>query len=195
MLNSIPMEFPNVILHLPAWLPGIVDWDQPLRSDDERMRLAIRLSRENVERGTGGPFGAIVVERDSGRVVGAGVNSVVRLNNCAMHAEMFAIMTAQQRVASYTLHAPELPVHELITSCEPCAMCLGASLWSGVRRIVCGAGREDASSIHFDEGPVFEQSYRYLEARGVAITRGVLREEARQVLREYAERGGEIYNA
>jgi tRNA(Arg) A34 adenosine deaminase TadA len=189
------MEFPSVVLDLPGWLQSEVDWDQPLRTDEERMRLAIRLSRENVERGTGGPFGAIVVERDSGRVVGAGVNSVVRLNNCAMHAEMFAIMTAQQRVGSYTLHAPDLPVHELITSCEPCAMCLGASLWSGVRRIVWGGGREDASSIHFDEGPVFEQSYRYLEARGVAIRRGVLRDEARQVLREYAERGGEIYNA
>lgn len=158
------------------------------------MRLAIRLSRENVERATGGPFGAIVVERDSGLVIGAGVNSVVRLRNSVMHAEVLAIMTAHQRRESYTLNAPDMPVHELVTSCEPCAMCLGAALWSGVRRIVCGAAREDASSIQFDEGPVFEKSYRYLEARGITVTRNVLRDEAAEVLRQYGASGGEIYN-
>lgn len=156
--------------------------------------MAIRLSRENVERATGGPFGAIVVERESGLVIGAGVNSVVRLHNSVMHAEVLAIMTAQQRRASYTLNAPGMPVHELVTSCEPCAMCLGAALWSGVRRIVCGAAREDASGIQFDEGPVFEKSYQYLEARGITVVRSVLRDEAAEVLRQYGASGGEIYN-
>lgn len=183
-----------LVLDLPPWLSAITDWDAPLRDDEARMRLAIRLARENVERGTGGPFGAIVVERDSGKVVGAGVNSVVRLHNSAMHAEVLAIMTAQHARGSYTLHAPELPAHELVTSCEPCAMCLGAALWSGVRRLVSGGAREDANSIQFDEGPVFEKSYRYLEDRGISVTRGVLRAEARQVLVDYAERGGQIYN-
>jgi tRNA(Arg) A34 adenosine deaminase TadA len=184
----------RLVLDLPPWFSAIPDWEAPLRDDEARMRLAIRLARENVERGTGGPFGAIVVERDTGLVVGAGVNSVVRLNNSAMHAEVLAIMTAQHARGSYTLHGPELPAHELVTSCEPCAMCLGAALWSGVRRLVCGAAREDANSIQFDEGPVFEKSYRYLEERGISVTRGVLREEARQVLVKYAEVGGEIYN-
>ena len=43
---------------------------------------------------------------------------------------------------------------ELFTSCEPCAMCLGASLWSGVKRMVCGATKDDAQAIGFDEGKV-----------------------------------------
>jgi len=73
-------------------------------------------------------------------------------------------------------------------------MCLGASLWSGVARIVTGALREDAASLGFDEGPVFEESHCYLESRGVEIARGVLREEARVVLALYQERGGPIYN-
>lgn len=184
-----------IVVDLPDWIGKAVDWDAPLRGDDERMRLAIALARENVARGTGGPFGAVVVERASGRLVGVGMNSVVRLDNCVLHAEVMAIMTAQQRVASYTLSAPGLPAHDLFTSCEPCAMCLGATLWSGVQRLVCGAARDDATRLSFDEGPVFEQSYHYLQERGIEVVRGVLRDEARDVLERYRERGGPIYNA
>jgi len=159
------------------------------------MRLAIRLSHENVERGTGGPFGAIVVERKSGQIVGVGMNSVVRLHNCTLHGEMVAIMMAQARVKSFTLAADGMPAYDLVTSCEPCAMCLGAALWSGVKRVVCGAGREDATRLKFEEGPVFPESYKYLEDRGVSIVRNVLRNEAREVLERYRARGGQIYNA
>lgn len=189
------MEFPPIVIPQPEWLPGFTDWTRPLGTDADRMRLAIALARENVQRGTGGPFGALVVERTSGRVVGAGTNGVVRLNNSALHAEIVACMAAEQRLRSWSLAAPGLPEHELVTSCEPCAMCLGAALWSGVRRIVCGAAREDATSVSFEEGPVFPESWSYLEARGVTITRHVLREEARAVLQRYQESGGLIYNA
>jgi len=103
-------------------------------------------------------------------------------------------MMAQQAVGSFTLNAAGLPAHELVTSCEPCAMCLGATLWSGVKRVVYGAGREDASRLSFEEGPVFPESYRYLEDRGIRIVRGVLSERARAVLERYRARSGKIYN-
>jgi tRNA(Arg) A34 adenosine deaminase TadA len=159
------------------------------------MRLAIEVARANVANETGGPFGAAIYTQDTGRLVSVGMNSVVRLNNCTLHGEMVAFMMAQQRVNSFTLKAPGLPPHELFTSCEPCAMCLGATLWSGVRRIVCGAARDEASRLNFEEGPVFPQSYRYLEERGVAVVRNLLRDEARAVLEEYRARGGKVYNA
>jgi tRNA(Arg) A34 adenosine deaminase TadA len=73
-------------------------------------------------------------------------------------------------------------------------MCLGAVLWSGVRRLVYGADREDALRAHFEEGPVFPASFTYLEDRGIEIVPDFLREEASQVLDLYAERGGLIYN-
>ena len=185
----------RVVVEYPSWVADVVDWNQRLTKDTDKMRLAIRLSRENVERRTGGPFGALIVERDSGKLVAVGINSVVRLHNCTLHGEMVAIMMAQQRVKSFTLAAPGMPVHELVTSCEPCAMCLGTSLWSGVKRIVCGAGREDATRLRFEEGPVFPQSYTYLEERGIEVVRNVLREEARAVLESYRASGQPIYNA
>lgn len=183
-----------VRIDYPAWVHESIAWDAVYRTDEERMRLAIAVSRENVERDTGGPFGAAIFESASGRLIAVGMNSVVRLNNCTLHGEMVAFMMAQARVASFTLNAPHLPAHELVTSCEPCAMCLGATLWSGVRRLVYGAGREDASLLRFDEGPVFPESYRYLEERGIAIVRNVLRDEAVAVLDRYRAKSGKIYN-
>lgn len=184
----------EVSVTLPTWVAGAVDYGHRYADDTERMRLAIRLAHENVARGTGGPFGAAIFERESGRVVAVGMNGVVRLNNSTAHAEMVAIQLANRRIASYTLAADGHPAHELFTSCAPCAMCLGAVLWSGVTRLVCGARREDAERIQFDEGPVFAQSYAYLRERGIVIEEGVLRDEARAVLEEYRLRGGEVYN-
>ncbi len=184
----------EAVVSLPAWVAESVDFTNPYETDEARMRLAIQLARENVERGTGGPFGAAVFERDTGQLISVGVNSVVRLNNCTLHAEMVAFQLAQKRVASYTLGAEGHPAHVLFTSAEPCAMCLGATLWSGVCRVVIAASREDALAIGFDEGPVFAESFAYLRARGVEIVEGVLRAEGRAVLERYREIGGPLYN-
>jgi tRNA(Arg) A34 adenosine deaminase TadA len=183
----------EVRIALPEWVDDVVDWARPYPNDESRMRLAIALAAENVQRGTGGPFGAAIVEEETGRLLSVGMNRVVPENNSILHAEMIAFMIAQQRAGSYTLGAPGLPAHTLVSSCDPCAMCLGATLWSGVRRLVCGATRDDAMSAQFDEGPVFPESYRYLEMKGITIVRGVLRAEARVVLERYAA-SGEIYN-
>ena len=189
------MHLPEIRVSNPDWLPPFVDWERRYATDEERMRLVVALARENVLRDTGGPFAAGVFESASGRLVAAGVNSVVRLGNSTLHGEMVAFMMAQARVGAYSLGIEGLPRHELVTSCEPCAMCLGATLWSGVRRLVCGATREDAGRLAFDEGPVFAESYEYLERRGIEIIRGVCRGEALAVLELYRSRGGRIYNA
>jgi tRNA(Arg) A34 adenosine deaminase TadA len=186
---------PVVHLEYPDWVDEVVDWERRYATDADRMRLAIAAARENVVRETGGPFGAAIVERDTGRVVAVGMNSVVRLNNSTLHAEIVAFMMAQQRVASYTLRVPGGRTHDIYTSCEPCAMCLGAALWSGVRRVVYGAAREDAARLDFEEGPVFEASYQYVEERGLEVVGPLLRDEAREVLELYRARRGKIYNA
>ena len=185
---------PVVRVDYPDWVPSVVEHGRAYRDDEEKMRLAIAVSRANVEHGTGGPFGAAIFEKESGRLVAVGMNSVVRLGNSTLHGEMVAFMMAQQLVGAFSLSAPGLPVHELFTSCEPCAMCLGATLWSGVRRVVYGAGREDASRLSFEEGPVFPASYAYLEERGIEIVRDLLRDEARAVLELYRTTNGKIYN-
>jgi len=184
----------SLTIDLPGWVPQVARIGEVYSGDEAKMDLAIRLSRENVERGTGGPFGAAVFERDSGRLVAVGMNSVVRLANCTLHGEMVAFMMAQRRLNSFTLGAPGMPAHELVTSCAPCAMCLGAILWSGVKRVVCGAAREDATMLGFEEGPVFDDSWRYLEDRGIECVHEVRRAEARAVLELYRAASGKLYN-
>src|SRR5262245_59128733 len=86
------LEMLNLTVHIeyPAWVAEIVDWDRAYPTDLDRMELAIAMSRENVERETGGPFGAAIFETQTGRLVAVGMNSVVRLNNCTRHGAMVA---------------------------------------------------------------------------------------------------------
>ena len=181
--------------NLPAWAELTVRQQKtPLVSRMDRMRFVIRLAMENVERGTGGPFGAAVFEAKNGTLVSIGVN-IVTIANCShSHAEMVALASAQKELKNFDLGAPGFPEHELVTSCEPCAMCYGAIPWSGVRMLVCGARCEDAEAIGFDEGPKPKAWASALEARGISVTRDVCRKEAVSVLQEYKKRGGMIYN-
>lgn len=177
----------------PAWVAEVEEIRHPCSDDEAGLRRAIDFARENVLHRTGGPFGAVVVDAGSGEVVSVGVNGVERLQDSVAHAEIVALVAAEARLGTYSL-ASGSGRYTLYTSCEPCAMCLGAILWSGISRVVYAARREDAEAIGFDEGPVLPGSTEYLAARGIAVEPGLLRDEAAAVLRRYAERGGTIYN-
>jgi tRNA(Arg) A34 adenosine deaminase TadA len=187
------MELPLINIKYPTWLAGAIDWEQQYPEDGDKMAVAILLSRLNVTHSTGEPFGAAIFRSVDGRLVSVGMSQVVHQNNSILHAEVMAIMLAEQRFQTFNLRVGGHR-HELFSSCEPCAMCLGATHWSSVTRLVCGATREDAQQIGLDEGPVFPASYQYLEERGVTIIRGVQREAARAVIEAYAVGGGLIHN-
>lgn len=159
------------------------------------MEFAIELANQNIGHQTGGPFGAAIFETHSWELVGVGVNLVETSNCSILHAEMVAIALAQRAVGSYDLAAGGRLHHELATSTEPCAMCLGAIPWSGVRRVLCGARGEDACEIGFDEGAKPADWVGELNKRGIEVTRDILRDEARAVLKRYAQTGGTVYNA
>ena len=111
-----------------------------------------------------------------------------------LHAEIVTLMAAQQRVGTYDLSSAGLPPYELVTSTEPCAMCLGAVTWSGIRRLVCGARGADAEKAGFDEGEKPSAWPEALERRGISILRDICRDQAVAVLRDYRAAGGIIYN-
>lgn len=190
------MGFPEVGLRLPAWVEELAGDDaRAYPTVEDRMRLVIELASQNVRRGTGGPFGAAIFEKESGRLVAPGVNLVVSSGCSVFHAEMVAIMVAQKTLDTFDLGGEGIPPCELVASTEPCAMCLGATPWSGVRGLVTGARDEDARAVGFDEGAKMAEWAGSLEDRGISVRPNVLREEAAAVLRQYAEKGGEIYNS
>ncbi len=180
---------------LPGWvLPWLETRPEIIQDPEDRMRFAIDLADRNVRQETGGPFGAAVFELETGRLISAGVNLVVSQGSSVLHAEITALMLAHKALGAYQLNHPELPACELVTSVEPCAMCLGAIPWSGVRQITCGAFQEDAECAGFDEGANPADWTLELEQRGIRVVRGLLRKEAAAVLHAYYARGGPIYN-
>jgi tRNA(Arg) A34 adenosine deaminase TadA len=179
---------------LPAWVkPFLRDWQQPLVSTNQRMQLAIALSKESIRQKTGGPFGAVVVNEQTAELVSVGINLVTTAGLSIAHAEMVALSLAQLSVGQWNLsHSGPL---QLVTSCEPCAMCFGALPWSGIKSLVCGARKEDAESAGFDEGDKPDLWVSSLQHRGIEVERGVLRSQAASVLTYYRDHGGPIYNA
>lgn len=174
---------------IPDWVDECVaTFEGKLADEHAQMQLAIALSRENVARG-GGPFGAIVIAGDS--VVAAGVNRVLDTKLSIAHAEIVALMRAQVALAGSD-PATRGPL-SLVTSTEPCCQCFGAVVWSGVARLVCGARKDDAEAIGFDEGPKPSEWPLELERRGISVRQELCREQARAVLLEYQQRGGSIY--
>lgn len=188
------LEYPETKIELPDWAAEFAATRGiRLVGDEARMRFVIGLASENVARGTGGPFGAAVFDAEGG-LVAPGVNLVESGGCSILHAEIVAIALAQKIVGSYDL-GDGGACYELVTSCEPCAMCHGAIPWSGVVRLVCGARKKDAIAAGFDEGEKPGSWVKALERRGIRVERDVLRGEAAAGLIAYAGAGGLIYNA
>ena len=135
------------------------------------------------------PFGALLVTA-TGEIVEA-ENTVVIDGDPTGHAE-----TNLVRKASAVLDRTALATATLYTSTEPCAMCCGAVVWSGVRSVVIAGSGPDLELITgFDEGPIHPDWAGELTRRGIHVTDGVLRDESLQMFRDFARSGRPVYNA
>ncbi len=193
MDRTLPLRF---VLDLPDWAPDeLQQLPEFLPTLEAQMAAVLRFARLNTENQTGGPFAAGVFERDSGRLLGIGVNRVVPLNCSSAHAEIMALSLAQQRLGVYDLGGPGLPAHQLVVNWSPCAMCFGAVLWSGIRSLViAGADPEMMAITGFDEGPMPGEWRAELTKRGIELIEGVLREEALADFRTFAASNPIVYN-
>jgi tRNA(Arg) A34 adenosine deaminase TadA len=144
------------------------------------MREAVRLSRDKMDDGWGGPFGALVV-RD-GVVIGRGWNQVIRTCDPTAHAEMVAI-----RAACTTVGAFHIDGAVLYSNCEPCPMCLAAAYWAHVARVVFGCTRSDAAAIGFADEHIYEELARGTGSRRMPMTM-LLREEALEAFRAWGRK-------
>ena len=119
-------------------------------SDADRRWLEAVVARatQNVADG-GGPFAAVVVRDDE--AIGEGVNRVTRDLDPTAHAEVVAIRAACQTLGDHVLTGCVL-----VSSCEPCPMCLAAAMWARVDRVVYAADRNDAATAGFDDRAFYE---------------------------------------
>lgn len=113
------------------------------------MRAAIKEAYKGINRGHGGPFGAVIVK--DGQIVGRGHNQVVKNNDPTCHGEMMAIHAACKKLKTFDLSGSEI-----YTTGEPCPMCMGAILWSNIDKIYYGCNIVDTEDIGFRDKKFYE---------------------------------------
>ena len=177
-------------LPMPKWL---VNWETRLvgtamHAPEDQARLVVDAACENVRCGTGGPFAAACFETASGKLLALGINCVVPTGQSLAHAEMMAVARWQQKSGVRNLAGVTLAA-----SCEPCVMCQGGVLWSGVDGLVYAAPSGFARDAGFDEGDKTEDWQESLERRGIAVCGPLLGEDARLPFTLYQASEGVVY--
>ncbi len=114
---------------------------------------AVRLARQHISSGLGGPFGAVIV-RD-GRVIAEGWNEVTSSNDPTAHAEVVAIRRACAAVGDFRLKGAII-----YSSCEPCPMCLAAIYWSRLDAVYFASDRRQAAAAGFDDALLYDEIFR-----------------------------------
>jgi tRNA(Arg) A34 adenosine deaminase TadA len=150
------------------------------------MRLAIEKAKEGIAAGQS-PFGAVIV--CDGRVVATAHNSVWRDNDPTAHAEINAIRQAAQGLGRIGLHGATM-----FTTCEPCPMCLAATHWAKITRVVYGATIADAATAGFSELCVDAKRLASMGRSPLQIESGLLEADCRALFHLWKEAGlGQSY--
>jgi guanine deaminase len=131
-----------------------------MENHEQFLKEAIKLAKDNVKSGKGGPFGAVVVK--NGKIVSTGVNMVTSTNDPTAHAEIVAIRDACNKLNSF-----QLDDCVIYASCEPCPMCLGAIYWARPKMLVFAAENTDAAKAGFDDSFIYKEIPLPIEKRSI----------------------------
>ena len=148
------------------------------------MKRAGELARENIAKGTGGPFGAVIVK--DGKIIAEGANHVTTQNDPTAHAEVVAIRNACKALGSFQLEGCEI-----YTSCEPCPMCLGAIYWARPERVYYSSTKTDARDAGLDDQFIYEEIGKEYEKRSIPFLR-LEDEEATKAFQDWVEKNDKI---
>ena len=113
------------------------------------MELAVEEALEAIEKGAGGPYGAVIVK--GYRIIAAGHSTVLKTNDPTAHAEMNVI-----RLATKLLGRQDLGDCVLYTSSKPCPMCLSAAMLAGIKEIYYGCEREEVECLGLTATVVYD---------------------------------------
>ena len=151
----------------------------------KNLQEAIKEAIKGIEENDGGPFGAVITDKD-GHVIATGHNEVLKTKDPTAHAEINAIRKACQK-----LNTKDLSNCIIYSTCEPCPMCLSAAIWANIKDIYYGCTKEDAGKIGFRDDLIYE----YLEGKNNNLLNKIEldRNECLQVFNEYDEENRTIY--
>src|SRR5271165_4896962 len=125
--------------------------------DEERMREIYLFTARTLQTSRPVPFGALIVNTNTGERLMRATNNVARENDPSSHAEVRTV-----RLACKKLKRPSLAGYTMYSTCEPCPMCMANALWAKLDRVVFGATIADANrhclQIHIDAKEVVRRS-------------------------------------
>ena len=153
------------------------------------MNKYMKIAKENADKGIskneGGPFGAVIVDKQ-GNIVSNGNNKVLSEKDPTAHAEITAI-----REACKILNTYDLSDYILYTSCEPCPMCLSAIIWANIKEVYYGCTKEDAAKVGFRD----EAIYDFIKGKNKKLLdlKQIDQEECIKTFEQYKKNGGVIY--
>lgn len=149
------------------------------------MQKAKNNAQEGISKKEGGPFGAIIVDKE-GNIISNGNNKVIKNTDPTVHAEIIAIREACKKLKTY-----DLSEYTLYTSCEPCPMCLSAIIWANIKQVYYGCTKKDAGEIGFRDDMIYE----YLKGKNKDLIKleELDREDCLEVFKKYKEENGTIY--
>ena len=114
------------------------------------MDLAIEEARKTMNQNIGGPFGALIID-SNGKILSVASNTVLGDHDPTAHAEINAI-----RKATQTINSHDLSGCTLYTTAYPCPMCLGAIIWSNIKKVYYGCIESDADDIGFRDDFIYK---------------------------------------
>jgi guanine deaminase len=150
-------------------------------TDAEYMRLAIQKAQEGIAAGQS-PFGAVIIKGD--KVVAATHNTVWRDSDPTAHAEVNCIRRAASALKTISLHGCMM-----YSTTEPCPMCLSATHWAKIERVVYGASIADAAAAGFCELYVAAKKLAEMGKSPLRVESGLLREECAALFAEWQAAG------
>ena len=136
-----------------------------------------------------GPFVAAIYD-DKGNEIVRVANSVVNEICSNNHAEMNAIKAAEQKLGTYDLAPYNL---SLYVTAEPCMMCIGGIMWSGIKNVYYGVPSKTVEEITgFDEG--FKPNwFEEFKNRGITVYGNIESKLGEKELRKYMQAEKTIY--
>lgn len=149
------------------------------------MKIAKEYADKGSQNGEGGPFGAVIVDKQ-GNIIAQGNNKVLSSKDPTAHAEITAI-----RKACEVLNTYDLSNYILYTSCEPCPMCLSAIIWANIKEVYYGCTKEDAAEIGFRDEAIYD--FIKGENKKLLDLKQIDREECIKTFEEYKKSEGTIY--
>lgn len=148
------------------------------------LKRAIELAEEGMDKGQGGPFGAVIVK--DGEIIAEANNKVTSHKDPTAHAEVVAIRKACEKLQDF-----QLKDCILYTSCEPCPMCLGAIYWARPKQVFYALNRQDAAKIGFDDQFVYDEIALDMEERKIPFV-NMMREEGLPVFEKWDRKENRI---